>query len=72
MLIFQGIFTYLPAMNSMFHSTPIGLASWSRILAVSLLAYGVVKGEKWLRRLQRWKALLHVPIIYIYGSCTRV
>jgi magnesium-transporting ATPase (P-type) len=53
MLIFQGLFTYLPAMNSMFHSAPIGLASWSRILAVSLLAYGVVEGEKWLRRLQR-------------------
>lgn len=50
MLILQGLFTYLPVMNSMFHSAPIGLASWSRILAVSLLAYGVVEVEKWLRR----------------------
>jgi len=50
MLILQGLYTYLPVMNRMFHSAPIGMNSWLRILAVSLLAYGVVEVEKWLWR----------------------
>ncbi len=49
MLILQGMFTYLPAMNSMFHSTPISLEAWGRILAVALVAFFVVGLEKWIR-----------------------
>jgi len=50
MLVLQMIYTYLPVMNTMFQSAPIDLAAWGRILAVSLIAFAVVEGEKWVRR----------------------
>jgi cation-transporting P-type ATPase F len=50
MMILQVMFTYLPAMNLMFHSAPIGFESWGRILAVSVFTSFVVGAEKWLRR----------------------
>jgi Ca2+-transporting ATPase len=50
MLILQVMFTYLPAMNLMFLSAPIGFESWGRILAVSVITSFVVGAEKWLRR----------------------
>ncbi len=50
MLVLQMIYTYLPVMNRMFQSAPIDLAAWGRILAVSLIAFAVVEGEKWVRR----------------------
>jgi cation-transporting P-type ATPase F len=50
MLVLQMMFTYLPSMNLMFHSAPIGLEAWGRILAVSVIASLVVEVEKWLRR----------------------
>ncbi|HDH17143.1 MAG TPA: cation-transporting P-type ATPase [Gammaproteobacteria bacterium] len=50
MLILQGLYTYLPAMNWMFNSAPISIAAWGRILAVGVIAYFVVGLEKWLRR----------------------
>ncbi len=46
----QLLITYVPLLNKLFHTAPIGLAEWSRILAVALLAYFAVEGEKWLRR----------------------
>jgi Ca2+-transporting ATPase len=49
MLFLQILYTYLPAMNWMFHSAPIGLDAWGRILAVSVIAFFVVGFEKWLR-----------------------
>ncbi|MCF6291282.1 MAG: cation-transporting P-type ATPase [Desulfobacterales bacterium] len=48
MLVVQIIYTYLPVMNRLFHSAPIDLAAWSRIVAAGLLAYLIVEGEKWL------------------------
>ena len=50
MLVLQVMFTYLPAMNLMFHSAPISFGAWGRILAVSVFASFVVGVEKWLRR----------------------
>jgi cation-transporting ATPase F len=44
----QLVFTYVPAMNRLFHSAPIGLASWLRVLAVGVLVYAAVGIEKWL------------------------
>jgi len=49
MLILQGLFTYLPAMNRMFQSAPIGTEAWIRILAVAFTAFIVVGLEKWIR-----------------------
>ncbi len=50
MLVLQAMFTYLPAMNLMFHSAPISFEAWGRILAVSIIVSFVVSVEKWLRR----------------------
>jgi len=50
MLILQVMFTYLPAMNLMFHSAPISFGAWGRILAVSVITFFVVGAEKWLRQ----------------------
>jgi Ca2+-transporting ATPase len=50
MLILQVMFTYLPAMNLMFHSAPISFGAWGRILAVSVITSFVVGVEKWLRK----------------------
>jgi len=49
MVILQMMFTYLPTMNIMFHSAPISIEAWGRILAVSVFASFVVGIEKWLR-----------------------
>ncbi len=49
MVILQALFTYLPAMNRMFQSEPLGLDAWGRILAVGLIAFFVVGLEKWIR-----------------------
>jgi Ca2+-transporting ATPase len=50
MLILQVMFTYLPAMNLMFHSAPISYGAWGRILSVSVIISFVVGVEKWLRK----------------------
>jgi len=46
MLCVQMIYTYLPVMNKLFHSTPIDLGSWVRIVTAGLLAYIIVEAEK--------------------------
>ena len=48
MIFLQLLFTYLPAMNFMFHSAPLPFDSWMRILLASSLVMGVVGIEKWL------------------------
>jgi len=50
MVSLQLAFTYLPAMNDLFHSAPIDGADWLRVAAVALAGYGVVGTEKWVRR----------------------
>lgn len=50
MTALQLLYTYLPSMNWMFHSAPISIEAWGRILAVSFIAYSVVGAEKWVRR----------------------
>jgi cation-transporting P-type ATPase F len=46
----QLLFTYLPAMNRIFHSAPITGDAWLRIIAVAIAGYLVVGAEKWLTR----------------------
>lgn len=50
MLALQMAFTYVPTMNRMFHSEPIGWQAWWRILATGAAVYIVIGVEKWLRR----------------------
>lgn len=49
MVLLQIAFTYLPFMNRAFQSQPIGIASWLRILAVSVIVLIVVEIEKKVR-----------------------
>jgi magnesium-transporting ATPase (P-type) len=49
MVAAQLLFTYAPVMNRLFHTAPIGLESWLRILGVAATVFGIVEMEKWLR-----------------------
>ena len=53
MVTLQMGFTYVPLLNATFHSAPIGLGSWLRVLGVGLIVYATVGTEKWL--LERWR-----------------
>ncbi|MES9829935.1 MAG: cation-transporting P-type ATPase [Candidatus Thiodiazotropha sp.] len=48
----QILMTYVPTMNLLFGTAPIGLVEWGLILGGGLAIYTVVGTEKWLRRLQ--------------------
>jgi magnesium-transporting ATPase (P-type) len=50
MVVLQLLFTYLPLMNRLFHTAPIGYDSWLRIMAVGLISHWAVSFEKWLSR----------------------
>ena len=50
MIALQLAFTYLPIMNRIFHSEPIGLTQWALILGIGLVIYLIVEVEKWVRR----------------------
>ncbi len=53
MIVAQLLFTYAPLMHRLFHSAPISLASWLRILAVAAVAFVLVEVEKWFRHRHR-------------------
>lgn len=50
MIVLQLALTYVPFMNRMFHTAPIGWDAWWRILLTATAAYAIVGTEKWLRR----------------------
>ncbi|MEQ9408089.1 MAG: cation-transporting P-type ATPase [Fuerstiella sp.] len=50
MIILQLAFTYVPLMNRVFHSEPIGWDAWWRILLTGLATYLIVGFEKRVRR----------------------
>ncbi|MFZ9839635.1 MAG: HAD-IC family P-type ATPase [Opitutaceae bacterium] len=49
MLGAQALLTYVPAMNALFHTAPLGFGPWLRAAAVALTVLAVVETEKWLR-----------------------
>lgn len=49
MIGLQMFFTYSPAMNRFFHSAPISLDSWVRIVLIGLSIYVIMEVEKWAR-----------------------
>lgn len=55
MILLQLLLTYLPAMNHLFHTAPIGLDVWWRILAIASFAYLVVGIEKQITNRLRHK-----------------
>jgi cation-transporting ATPase F len=46
----QLVYTYVPSLNRLFESAPLGTGSWLRIAAVALAAYAVVELAKLYRR----------------------
>lgn len=50
MAVVQLAFTYLPIMNRMFHTAPIGVNDWLHIFIVGLIIYAVVAVEKIIRQ----------------------
>ncbi|MEN6375848.1 MAG: cation-transporting P-type ATPase [Smithella sp.] len=57
MVVLQLIFTYLPAMNTAFHSSPIAPEAWARIMVVGSLVMVTVGIEKWTVRKKNRKVL---------------
>jgi magnesium-transporting ATPase (P-type) len=49
MIVAQLLLTYSPVMNRLFHTAPITVDAWWRILAIALLVFMIVEVEKWLR-----------------------
>jgi len=50
MVALQLFFTYVPFVNPVLGSAPVDGQAWARIIGFSVLIYGVVELEKWLRR----------------------
>ena len=50
----QMIFVYVPFMNRVFNTAPIGLKSWVVVLAISSLLYGLVEFEKAIKRWRKY------------------
>ncbi|MBI5559199.1 MAG: cation-transporting P-type ATPase [Deltaproteobacteria bacterium] len=48
MFLLQLVYTYLPLMNRLFQSAPIGLAVWGRTVAAGVLVFVIIEIEKWL------------------------
>ncbi len=46
MIALQLAFTYLPVLNRIFQTAPIGLQDWLSILALAVLAWGIVEMDK--------------------------
>ncbi len=49
MVCAQLLFTYLPVMNHLFHSAPLSLLSWVKIIGISVGVFLIVELEKWVR-----------------------
>ncbi len=49
----QILITYAPFMHTLFHTAPLGLQAWIRIIGVGLCVYAAVGVEKWLRQRRR-------------------
>jgi len=50
MIGLQMLYTYVPAMNSLFGTAPIGPSMWLWIVGVAILVHGIVELEKAIRR----------------------
>jgi hypothetical protein len=50
MIGLQMLFTYVPTMNRLFGTAPIGARTWLWIIGVALLVHVVMEVEKWIRR----------------------
>ncbi|MCS7261298.1 MAG: cation-transporting P-type ATPase [Anaerolineae bacterium] len=49
-VLLQLLFTYVPVMHVAMGSAPIDGTAWGLVIGFSILVYGIVEFEKWLRR----------------------
>jgi len=56
MVLIQMLFTYAPFMQRLFGSAPMSLTLWLDVIAVSLAAFFIIEGEKWVRRIRARQA----------------
>jgi Ca2+-transporting ATPase len=56
MTLMQLLYTYLPVMNRLFQSAPIGPAVWGRTVAAGLVVFVIIEVEKrlWLKKGRLW------------------
>jgi Ca2+-transporting ATPase len=56
MTMMQLLYTYLPVMNRLFQSAPIGPAVWGRTVAAGLVVFVIIEVEKrlWLKKGRLW------------------
>ncbi|MDP3421000.1 MAG: HAD-IC family P-type ATPase, partial [Thiobacillus sp.] len=54
LIVLQGLFTYLPLLQSLFATTALDLVTWGHILLFGLIVYGVVEIEKAVIRRRTW------------------
>jgi cation-transporting ATPase F len=58
MLALQIIYTYVPGMNSLFGSAPLGAIPWVLVIASAVVIHAVVEVEKWIGRRVAKKQLI--------------
>ncbi|HUT05613.1 MAG TPA: cation transporting ATPase C-terminal domain-containing protein, partial [Nitrosopumilaceae archaeon] len=51
MILLQISFTYIPVMNEIFQSKPIGIDSWLKIIGVSLITFLIIEIKKFVTML---------------------
>ncbi len=49
MVALQMVYTYLPIMNTIFESSPIGIDAWIKIITLAIISYLVIELDKWIR-----------------------
>jgi magnesium-transporting ATPase (P-type) len=49
MLLAQVLFTHSTVLNHLFHTAPISVGAWLRVIVASFLVFIVIEIEKWLR-----------------------
>jgi Ca2+-transporting ATPase len=50
MIGLQLLYTYLPGMNRLFGTAPVGARTWGWTIGVAVIAHAAVELEKWVRR----------------------
>ncbi|ABW68504.1 cation-transporting P-type ATPase [Desulfosudis oleivorans] len=55
MTLLQMLYTYLPALNTVFQSAPMGLTEWAMVIGAGLMIFTVVECEKWVGRKRRFQ-----------------
>ena len=50
MMLAQAVIIYVPSLNQLFHTMPLGLTEWGLSMACGLLIYLTVGFEKWVSR----------------------